>query len=126
MAVQGVTKQFERRQRVKGSHRQYTFVGQYKDSELKKHVGDYMSYIHDDCCEGIMEHWREFQGKGMNMHDADVAHYNKRLALYDTLKEKLKRLDPLKEYAEIAAASYKMKAIREEFYNLKKRIKQEE
>ena len=123
MAVQGWSQQFTKRTRAKGAPKQYTFGGNYIANDPAKHEGDYAAYIHDDACERIIEQWIAGQYRLTCGHRAVIAYYRKRAALYMSLKEKEASLDPVKDYSEKAAINYKMKAIREDFYEMSKRHK---
>ena len=56
--------------------------------------------------------------KGYHLHDADIAHYDKRAAEYYRMQERLKQLDPVKDYAERNNIGHRMTAIRADFENL--------
>lgn len=97
----------------------YTFAQSYKKQETKPHTGEYRYEIHERLIDRKIEAWRK-RGRiaALCMNDADIEYFDKRLRLYDELRERLVGLDPVKQYAERNIISRKIACIRAEFDKL--------
>lgn len=118
-------------------HKKYTF-------RLAQQVGDIASVErqklwdknngqrvieHIQVQENIIEEWRESRannhknangGRRWVLSQADYDHYDKQLDRYDTMQEKLEKLDPVKDYSEVNNLRYKLNVIRDDFENVDK------
>lgn len=94
----------------------YTFAQSFKEQEHKPHEGEWQYEIHERAIDRKIEAWRN-RGKNaaQMMNDADVAYFDKRLRLYDELRERLETYDPVKDYAARNIAMHKIACIRAEF-----------
>ena len=93
----------------------YTFAQSYAPMEKKPHEGEWKCEIHERAIDRKIEAWRN-RGKNaaQMMNDADVAYFDKRLRLYDELKERIEALDPVKDYAQRNIIMHKITCIRAE------------
>ena len=97
----------------------YTLGKTYKITTEKMHEGKWQAERHDDMIVRIIEEWyNRSSSKGRTIGTANRQLYDRRAAEYMQLRERLKGLEPLKDYAEINNIHYKMNAIKSDFENL--------
>ena len=94
----------------------YTFAQSYKEQAHKPHEGEWQYEIHERAIDRKIEAWRN-RGRlaAVCMNDCDIEYFDKRLRLYDELRERIEELDPVKDYAQRNIIMHKITCIRAEF-----------
>jgi len=119
-----VEKQGKHRNRLKAP-KTYTLNGTYNFTNNEVKPNETAEVRHERKIERIIWEWynRETMPgvlKGYHLHDRDIAHYDKRAAEFYRLQERLKELDPVKDYSERNNIGHKLTAIRADFENLQR------
>ena len=102
----------------------YTLNDTYNFTNNKVNPNETAEERHERKMERIIYEWfnRKEKGhnglKGFHLHDADIAHYDRRAEEYYRMKDKLEQLDRVSDYAERNMIGHKLTAIRADFENL--------
>ena len=98
---------------------QYKIFPKAQEKECKTHTEElYQERQRQLSIDRIIKAFRDNKFEH-RFHDNDLAHYQKRLREYDSIKARLDKLDPLKDYAERNILMNKRRIIREDFALLK-------
>lgn len=99
----------------------YTLGKTYKFTKEKMHKGEWQADRHDGMIVRRIEDWyNRTSSKGRSIGTANRKFYDRRAAEYMQLRERLKGLDPIKDYSEINNIHHKMNAIKSDFEKLPK------
>ena len=99
----------------------YTLGKTYKFAKEKMHEGELQEDRHERMIVRRIEDWyNRSSSRGSAIGMANRQMYDRRAAEYMQLRERLKGLDPIKEYAEINNIHHKMNAIKADFEKLPK------